>query len=312
MKLNMTLVEMETEVKFLEVKTLIKKIHNQNSKIYFWLGGVMSQQPKHHFLWFSSGNEFTYSNWFDDNPNFYLNYEFCAEMHMHHNFEWNDVKCWDKQSYICEYSKKELDRQSNLKHLESLRNNLELNLKEKNVQIQKHEEAQKDLKEKLANEIQNNINLKLQNLETEKNLKIERNKTEHMFKELQQLQSFRKDLQKELDKKNEQIKHDQEVHNNLQITLDHQTMQYQELQRKIASNYKATDDHSKAKNKEDLKQKHLTQVNEETKMLNYIFNILQNRIKNSNYENSDVEKSSVSKNNGLHNIYFNTIITNNR
>lgn len=164
----MTLVEMETEMKFLEVKTLIKNEYKQQQMLYYWIGGIMSQQPKNHFVWISSGKEFTYSNWYGNNPDFHQGNEYCAEMQMHRDLQWNDNLCGNKQCFICEYSKKQLEYQSKVQHLESLRNKLQQELEEKTLQIQQNQEIQNNLKEKLAKEIEKN-----NKLEIEKNLKLE-------------------------------------------------------------------------------------------------------------------------------------------
>lgn len=278
----MTLVEVQTEAKCNEVKTLVNTINKNNVNPAIWTGGLLNKNLKNKFFWISTGNEFTYSNWEDHNPDHHY-YEFCVEIRLKNSFKWNDITCWDKQSFICEYSKKELEYQNNLH-----------NLNKKNEQIQVFIKEQKDLKDKLNKEIQNNINLKLQHeehlnklqnqtFETEINLKMEKNKTEEMIRKIQQLESTENDLKQELDKKNRQI---------------------QEFKKQYDEIY-----NEKANNNDHFKEIKINQE-ETSKILNNILNISQNRTKNSDYDIK--EKNNDPKTNGVSNTYFITFINNNQ
>ncbi|KNC22268.1 hypothetical protein FF38_10421 [Lucilia cuprina] len=103
-QMNMTLVEIKTEAKSLELYSLIKKAQEQKSikGDYIWIGGILNRFPTHQFVWLSTGEYFTYTNWYDNNPDFQDDNEFCVELVMDENWKWNDDSCITTGGFICE------------------------------------------------------------------------------------------------------------------------------------------------------------------------------------------------------------------
>ncbi|XP_037814973.1 lectin subunit alpha-like [Lucilia sericata] len=168
-QMGMTLVELNTQTKNLEVYRLIKHVQNRYNieGSFLWIGGILDRFPNRRFAWLSTGEYFTYTDWYGDNPDYYYNNEFCVELEMKENWRWSDDSCITRGGFICEH-KKETE----------IRQKLEENLQEVNkqkVEIQKELQKQKDLQQRYQQQLQQSReeinNLIKQNDNLQKNLK---------------------------------------------------------------------------------------------------------------------------------------------
>ncbi|KNC22279.1 hypothetical protein FF38_10415 [Lucilia cuprina] len=152
-KRDMILVEIKTKDKFLELTKLIEKVVDKNEGKYLWTGGIREKLPVENFVWHSTGEKFTYSNWFN---------------------------CLSKSGFVCEYS--------NENHIQQqLQIEIEKNLQlqnELNNQKQEYEEQLQNLKEQnLQEQDELNENLKAEIVKQE-NLKQMLKSQEEQIKQL--------------------------------------------------------------------------------------------------------------------------------
>ncbi|KAI8119627.1 Lectin subunit alpha [Lucilia cuprina] len=180
--MNMTLVEIKTEAKSLELYSLIEKAQEQNNikGDFIWIGGILNRFPTHRFVWLSTGEYFTYTNWYDNNPDFYNDNEFCVELVMDENWRWNDDSCITRSGFICEY-KEDTKKEDHETHKYQ---QVQKKLQEVDMQklaIEKELQQQKDLQQKqlqqsqehVDNLIKENENLQNKIKKLEENLEIE-------------------------------------------------------------------------------------------------------------------------------------------
>ncbi|KAM7360700.1 C-type lectin 1-like [Cochliomyia hominivorax] len=125
-EMNMTLLEVDTSAKSLEVNTLIQDVRQKNNvgERYIWSGGILNRFPKHHFVWLSSGEKASFTNWKSGEPNFLKDNEFCLSLYTSVELLWNDDPCSRPRGYICEYSEKQKELQNFHEKLEELREKL--------------------------------------------------------------------------------------------------------------------------------------------------------------------------------------------
>ncbi|KAI8119767.1 Lectin subunit alpha [Lucilia cuprina] len=86
-KRDMILVEIKTKDKFLELTKLIEKVVDKNEGKYLWTGGIREKLPVENFVWHSTGEKFTYSNWFSNFPND-KNPKSCLELVSVFDWQW--------------------------------------------------------------------------------------------------------------------------------------------------------------------------------------------------------------------------------
>ncbi|XP_065361882.1 lectin subunit alpha-like isoform X2 [Calliphora vicina] len=211
--MNMTLVEINTSTKSLELNTLITNLqkHNNIKMGYLWIGGILSQIPNKKFVWLSTGDELTYTNWYDNNPDFYNDNEFCIEMVMEKNLKWNDDSCTTIGGFVCEY-KDEIKIQQELNNLKQkmynhlqVQSNLHQEVLKQNEQIKHELQKEKDLqhehleklqqfeekKLEMEKEIEKYVRMMNQSLETQEKLK------QNLQTEVKNNEALNKDLQKQ-------------------------------------------------------------------------------------------------------------------
>ncbi|XP_065357518.1 lectin subunit alpha-like [Calliphora vicina] len=221
LKINMTLVEIETSTKSLELSGLIQNIRQANNlkNATLWIGGIMSRFPEKHFVWLSTGNKFTYTNWFGGNPNFFGKNEFCVQMIMEENMRWNDNRCLNKFGLVCELNKiqqleekqkqwqqeiqsvKETLQQESQTH-EQMQQNLENEVEQKALQLQHEMEKREKLEEKLQAEILKSVELQkaLQNkLDMQQQLqdKLQQSRENKLRKQEKYEQNVQRELQEQ-------------------------------------------------------------------------------------------------------------------
>ncbi|XP_037827285.1 lectin subunit alpha-like, partial [Lucilia sericata] len=117
LKMNMTLVSIETQHKSEEINTLVKSIFNKN--VILWVGGILTHYPDaRNYIWISTGEKFSYTFWKHQNPDFSLNNEYCIQLVSASNMEWNDNVCEVKYGFICEYTRESFKVQQYKNELE--------------------------------------------------------------------------------------------------------------------------------------------------------------------------------------------------
>ncbi|KAM7351014.1 uncharacterized protein ACRADG_003988 isoform 1-T1 [Cochliomyia hominivorax] len=145
LKNNMTLVSIETQAKSDEINTLVNKVYGKN--VILWVGGLLIPSgSSRNYIWIATGQIFSYTKWKLNNPDFSLNNEYCIQIGVNANMEWNDNVCDNKYGFICEESQSHkiaiMEKQN---HAEL---KIKLNMKIAEVQSYKNElEKQKNLTE---------------------------------------------------------------------------------------------------------------------------------------------------------------------
>ncbi|XP_023308708.2 lectin subunit alpha-like [Lucilia cuprina] len=242
LKMNMTLVEIDSSGKSLELNTLIQHIRKENNfkNATLWIGGIMSRFPEKHFVWLTTGKKFSYSNWFGGNPNFFGKNEFCAQIVMKENMKWNDNRCLNKFGFVCEQNKiqqleekqkqwqqeiqiiKESLQQETQNH-DQMQQNLEQEVETKEKQLQKEIEKREKLEEKLQTETAKSADLQ----------KVLQKKLD-LQQELQdKLQQLREDKLKKLEKYEQNIQKELQAQENLQQELEIQKELNEQLREQL-------------------------------------------------------------------------------
>lgn len=70
-------------------------------KVRTWIGGKRSGYRKP-FRW-NDGTPWNYSNWKRGEPNLMFRNEDCLEMNYKNAGKWNDVRCYQKKPFVCQY-----------------------------------------------------------------------------------------------------------------------------------------------------------------------------------------------------------------
>ncbi|XP_065356067.1 lectin subunit alpha-like [Calliphora vicina] len=158
LKLNMTLVAIETSTKSQEINTLVTETFGKT--VVLWVGGIMTRnEHKRNYNWITTGQLFNYTFWKGtNNPDFTNDNEYCIEIGWGVNMEWNDDYCGRKYGFICEHNdqldlkqnnpQQKLNLQEMQKSLLALQQDLEKHeqLKEKlQMKIIKREKLQQEL-----------------------------------------------------------------------------------------------------------------------------------------------------------------------
>ncbi|XP_065357061.1 lectin subunit alpha-like [Calliphora vicina] len=128
LKLNMTLVSVETSLKSQEVNTLVKNTFDRI--VILWVGGIMTRYPdSRHYIWIATGQPFNYTYWHGKNPDFKGNNEYCIQIGWGPNMEWNDNRCTSNYGFMCEDHRQNSVIDSVKEH-EKLKQNLIMEIKE--------------------------------------------------------------------------------------------------------------------------------------------------------------------------------------
>ncbi|XP_063420059.1 perlucin-like [Mytilus trossulus] len=67
----------------------------------YWLGG-RDDVVEGTWMWSSTDEFFTYTDWYPEQPNNYLGNQDCLHMHAAFNMKWQDESCTTLGRYICE------------------------------------------------------------------------------------------------------------------------------------------------------------------------------------------------------------------
>ncbi|XP_065357591.1 lectin subunit alpha-like [Calliphora vicina] len=99
--MKMSLATIDTKEKSDEITDLIK---NTFSKINpLWIGGV-AIGTDHHYVWTSTGDKFTFTNWAPGEPSYFSETELCLLTGWSDKILWNDHQCHKNFGVLCEYS----------------------------------------------------------------------------------------------------------------------------------------------------------------------------------------------------------------
>ncbi|XP_023305753.2 lectin subunit alpha-like [Lucilia cuprina] len=181
LKMNMTLVSIETQPKSEEINTLVKSIFKKN--IILWVGGILTHYPdSRNYIWINTGEKFTYTFWKYLNPDFSLNNEYCIQIGSASDMEWNDNVCAVKYGFICEYDEKSL-------RAEQYKLEMERNL-QKCQQDLKEQIILKDTHKMVSEELKNLRDLQKHQLELGEQLQKETRKLYEALQKQQEWQNF--------------------------------------------------------------------------------------------------------------------------
>ncbi|XP_065361726.1 lectin subunit alpha-like [Calliphora vicina] len=213
LKMNMTLVDIDTNAKIREVSLTINDIQ-KNNDFYVWIGAVRKQLPKNHFVWLPNGEKYVFNNKFNNKPDFQDSSDYCVELRMSPNWKWRDNSCALMNGFVCEYS-------TGSKHQEQLQLLEGPKLK-----------TRKELEELLQKELEQNQQLqqKLKNQQEEYRLQLQKLVVQNFETQGKLIQA----LQDKLDLKDElKLQHD------LQHQLQQQTQQLEEQKIKFQTDLQA-------------------------------------------------------------------------
>ncbi|TMW52748.1 hypothetical protein DOY81_002198 [Sarcophaga bullata] len=110
-RMNMVLVTIDSKTKSDEINKLV--LDSFGKKLILWVGGYALGSQRQ-FTWMATGEEFTYTFWYDKNPDFYNQEEYCAQIGWHTTMQWNDNKCTKKFGFMCEF-KSQINEESEMK-----------------------------------------------------------------------------------------------------------------------------------------------------------------------------------------------------
>ncbi|XP_046805797.1 lectin subunit alpha-like [Lucilia cuprina] len=99
--MNMTLVTIDTKEKSNEITDLLRNTFGNVNPL--WIGAITSGANPLEYVWISTGNKFTFTNWAPGQPDFYMNQEYCVQTGWSDEIKWNDHYCFTNFGVICEY-----------------------------------------------------------------------------------------------------------------------------------------------------------------------------------------------------------------
>ncbi|XP_039951696.1 lectin subunit alpha-like [Bactrocera neohumeralis] len=105
--MNMTLFTPNTEERTEKLSQFFTEINfvdkpNIGNDYIYWTSGKYDQNRKE-FIWYSTGEQFNYTNWLPNMPDNWRGDEFCVEMGFREVGKWNDNRCIYKRHFICEH-----------------------------------------------------------------------------------------------------------------------------------------------------------------------------------------------------------------
>ncbi|KAM7360675.1 lectin subunit alpha-like [Cochliomyia hominivorax] len=108
-RMNMALAAFDSKIKWDDVLNMINKQFGR--KLLLWTSGYAVGEQRE-FIWMTTGEEFTFTNWTTGNPDFSQKSEYCVQIGSGPYSEWNDNTCSKKFGFICEYKKQECNNES--------------------------------------------------------------------------------------------------------------------------------------------------------------------------------------------------------
>lgn len=75
---------------------------NIGNDYIYWTSGKYDQN-RNEFIWYSTGEQFNYTNWLPNQPDNWRGDEFCVEMGFREVGKWNDNRCIYKRHFVCEH-----------------------------------------------------------------------------------------------------------------------------------------------------------------------------------------------------------------
>ncbi|XP_065357542.1 uncharacterized protein LOC135951763 [Calliphora vicina] len=213
-EMNMTLVEINSNTKFLELITLIHKAEKQNNinGTYLWTGGIRNELPVDNFVWYSTGEQFNYTNWYNSYPNSRDDPKACLEIVAVFDWQWRNYECSSRSGFGCE-------EKTTRQILQNLKQKLQTEI-EKNLNLQKELQQQQDEHQEQLRKLNE------QNLEAQHQFQLQ----SHVIK--QQKLKLEEDLQAEIIKQNN-LKQQLESQQKLQDQLQEQIIQLKEEQKDV-------------------------------------------------------------------------------
>ncbi|XP_037814974.1 lectin subunit alpha-like [Lucilia sericata] len=188
-QMNMTLVEIKTKTKSQELYSLIEKVQEQNNieGDFIWIGGILNRFPTKQFVWLSTGEDFTYTNWYDNNPDFFYDNEFCVELVRVENWRWNDDSCITRGGFICECKEEEneIQQETNKQEVDKQKLKIQKELQEQKDLQQRHQKQLQQSQEHVENLLKENDNLQKELKKLQENLQIEIKKQQNLQQILQ-------------------------------------------------------------------------------------------------------------------------------
>ncbi|KAI8125169.1 hypothetical protein FF38_06717 [Lucilia cuprina] len=209
LKLNMNLVTIETYSKSEEINYLVKETFGK--VVVLWVGGIMIRNSDtRNYTWMPIGQQFNYTYWKVNNPDFTNNNEYCVEIGWGSDMEWNDDNCGYKYGFICEQNEvvdlkqnctqvvenlQEITKSLNalrqeVEDYDQLEENLNINImkreklqQELTTKQQQHEELKIELQQIVENELKQR-ELQAQDIQTDF-------KEDQQFLQLLQKQKFK-------------------------------------------------------------------------------------------------------------------------
>ncbi|KNC25659.1 hypothetical protein FF38_04940 [Lucilia cuprina] len=103
-RMDMYLTAFDSKVKWDDVLSMIQKHFGKN--LVLWTSGY-AVGDKRQFMWMTTGEEFTFTNWTTGNPDFSEQKEYCVQIGNGPYLEWNDNTCTKKFGFICEFKEQQ-------------------------------------------------------------------------------------------------------------------------------------------------------------------------------------------------------------
>lgn len=79
--------------------------------LVLWISGYAVGDQRQ-FMWMTTGEEFTFTNWTSGNPDFSEKKEYCVQIGNGPYMEWNDNTCTKKFGFICEFKEQKCQQNS--------------------------------------------------------------------------------------------------------------------------------------------------------------------------------------------------------
>ncbi|XP_037814980.1 golgin subfamily A member 4-like [Lucilia sericata] len=229
-KMDMQLVEIGTSEKSMELTGLIESID-----VDLWIGGIANDDEN--FIWISTGNKFTFTNWNFGEPSS-VSENKCVQISLNGDISWTNCNCEELKGFICEFT------------YEKILKDLEKNLQ---IGIENIRNLQKELKEQKEEHQEQLQKLNEQNSETQNKLKENFEKLEETLKNQQNLENLNEtilnlennlkaEIKKQENLKQTELKKQTEEH---QEQLQKLTEQHLETQNILKENFKKLEENLK-------------------------------------------------------------------
>ncbi|XP_037822316.1 lectin subunit alpha-like [Lucilia sericata] len=105
--MDMSLVTIDSQEKSDDLNALLTNTFGTINPL--WIGALLNDLSPRQYSWISTGDNLTYTNWADGQPNFLARQEYCIQVTStedpDHPIQWDDEKCSRPYGFICEYSR---------------------------------------------------------------------------------------------------------------------------------------------------------------------------------------------------------------